>query len=340
MFDFLKIDTDYKLNKRVDLNRFIFKIKNKKKNKHIKNSYQSKNRSNKSLCIIKQEQRVRLYDFLKKNDITNRRIFNEVFKTIKTSDIICLVLDVRDPIGTWNILLTNKVDSSKKNLIVILNKIDLVPTWVTSNWLKIFSKNYLVAAFHCSNNETFGKNILLKIIKIIRKENFVKQRITIGVIGYPNVGKSTLINELKGKLVTKTSPISGCSKVWQIIKLSKKIFIIDTPGITNKSIWSCSSCILKRNVIYSKNKKDNNYFIFLAKRIVGIYSGESKNNNLVNEERTIKLEKHGMVDKINRKTVFVCNFLSGNIPWFAPLPMFAQKKVSFYILPWTSSLIL
>lgn len=52
-----------------------------------------------------------------------------------------------------------------------------------------------------------------------------------GVIGYPNTGKSTVINTLMGTKCCRAAPVPGETKVWQYITLTKKIFLIDCPGI-------------------------------------------------------------------------------------------------------------
>ncbi len=50
------------------------------------------------------------------------------------------------------------------------------------------------------------------------------------MIGYPNVGKSSVINALRSKKVCNVAPIAGETKVWQYITLMKKIYLIDCPG--------------------------------------------------------------------------------------------------------------
>ncbi|CAG8809587.1 28039_t:CDS:2, partial [Racocetra persica] len=67
----------------------------------------------------------------------SRRIWNELYKVIDSSDVVIHVLDARDPIGTRcrNVEQYLKKDACHKHLIFLLNKCDLVPTWVTSGYL-------------------------------------------------------------------------------------------------------------------------------------------------------------------------------------------------------------
>jgi nuclear GTP-binding protein len=58
-----------------------------------------------------------------------------------------------------------------------------------------------------------------------------RKQISVGFIGYPNTGKSSVINALRKKKVCNVAPIAGETKVWQYITLMKRIFLIDCPGI-------------------------------------------------------------------------------------------------------------
>ena len=58
-----------------------------------------------------------------------------------------------------------------------------------------------------------------------------KKQISVGFVGYPNTGKSSIINTLKRKKVCNVAPIPGETKVWQYITLMRRIYLIDCPGI-------------------------------------------------------------------------------------------------------------
>ena len=49
--------------------------------------------------------------------------------------------------------------------------------------------------------------------------------------GYPNVGKSSVINTMKRKKVCNVAPIPGETKVWQFVAMTQRVFLIDCPGV-------------------------------------------------------------------------------------------------------------
>merc|ERR1712059_168256 len=121
------------------------------------------------------------------------------------------VLDARDPLGTRSALIEKYMKEEKphKHLIFVLNKVDLVPTWVTQKWVATLSSEYPTIAFHASLNHPFGKGALINLFRQLAKLHTAAKQISVGFIGYPNTGKSSVINALR----------------------SKKVCLIDCPGV-------------------------------------------------------------------------------------------------------------
>ncbi|KAG6387190.1 hypothetical protein SASPL_152376 [Salvia splendens] len=86
---------------------------------------------------------------------------------------------------------------------------------------------------------------LLAVLRQFSRFKSDKQAISVGFVGYPNVGKSSVINTLSTKNVCKVAPIPGETKVWQYITLSKRIFLIDCPGAVYQSNDSEADIVLK-----------------------------------------------------------------------------------------------
>ncbi len=139
-----------------------------------------------------------------------------MYKVIDSSDVLCIVLDVRDPLGT-SCKETEKLLSEKykfKHVVYILNKVDLVPTFVTKKWIKFLSKKHPTIPFKASLKGNHGRDNLIDLIRQFDKFHKDKKTISVGFIGFPNVGKSSVINCLRKKNVCKSAPIAGETKVW------------------------------------------------------------------------------------------------------------------------------
>ncbi len=147
-------------------------------------------------------------------------------KILGESDIVLEVVDARIPYDTRNKVVEELADQKNKRLIIVLNKSDLVPDRFLKKVIQQIKKEYPVIPFSAHKN--IGTKELLDLIKEIAKE---KKLIKVGVLGYPNVGKSSLINTLKRKKVASTSPKPGMTRGEKLVKLDKNIYLIDTPGI-------------------------------------------------------------------------------------------------------------
>jgi len=77
--------------------------------------------------------------------------------------------------------------------------VDLQPIAVTRKWMQILQKERPTLAFHASITKPFGKGALISLLRqfaILHKD---EKSISVGFIGYPNVGKSSVINTMKRK---------------------------------------------------------------------------------------------------------------------------------------------
>lgn len=104
---------------------------------------------------------------------------------------------------------------------------------------------YPTLAYHASFQHCFGKAALFDLLRQLALLHKDKKQISVGFIGYPNVGKSSIINTLKKKQVCKVAPIPGETKVWQYITLLRNIYLIDCPGIVPPTNDSDAEIVIK-----------------------------------------------------------------------------------------------
>ena len=80
---------------------------------------------------------------------------------------------------------------------------------------------------------SFGRESLMSILRQFVKLHQIpkEHHLGVGILGYPNVGKSSLINTLKMDQVCKVAPQPGQTKVWQYISLTRQVYLIDCPGV-------------------------------------------------------------------------------------------------------------
>jgi len=155
-----------------------------------------------------------------------RKAWRVVREVIDEADVIVEVVDARDPIGTRNRKLERLVQEEGKPLLIVMNKADLVP----KEWAEEYKKRSEIPVVFISARERKGTGILRRELKRLAK-GIDREKVKVALIGYPNVGKSTIINTLKGKRAVGTAPIPGYTKGKQLIRLSKRLWLLDSPGV-------------------------------------------------------------------------------------------------------------
>ncbi|MFX0093317.1 MAG: GTPase [Candidatus Hodarchaeota archaeon] len=145
---------------------------------------------------------------------------------IEKSNIVLHVLDSRMIQETRNKDIEEKIRRSKKKIIYVINKSDLVNEKDLRQKIQTQGLGQYVIV---SATKGYGVSKLREQIKITAK-NMRKSQVNVGVVGYSNVGKSTIINCLKRKKVTQTSPRAGYTRGVHRIRLDSGITLIDSPG--------------------------------------------------------------------------------------------------------------
>lgn len=198
-----------------------------------------------------------------KEQKAKKAFMKEFNKILEMADIIVEVLDARDPVSCRCREAEKLISGMKgeKRLILVLNKIDLVPLPIVYAWKRELEKEYAVVLFKANtqrqgvnygenklyqnslnknpelvadmlrSTKSLGTHKLFELIKNYSREGDVKKAVTVGVIGYPNVGKSSIINSLKRKRAAGVSSKAGFTKSLQEIEIDSKVKIIDSPGV-------------------------------------------------------------------------------------------------------------
>jgi len=222
----------------------------------------------------------------------------------------------------------------------------LVPTTIAAKWVKLLSRDYPTLAFHASMTNSFGKGTLISLLRQFSSLHSSRKQISVGFIGYPNTGKSSIINTLRAKQVCTTAPIPGETKVWQYITLMKRIYLIDCPGIVPPSMTDSPEDILLRGVVRVENVEYPAQYIpaVLAKcrrhhlektyDVRGWYVDAEEGQERTDKQRTEegvkflealarkggRLLKGGEADLDGVAKMVLNDFLRGKIPWFSPPP--------------------
>ena len=263
----------------------------------------------------------------------SKRIWNELHKVLDSSDVVAHVLDARNPLGTRcsSVEAFIKKEAPHKHLIFVLNKCDLIPNSVTSRWIKYLSKEHPTIAFRASINNPFGKGALIQLLRQFSKLHQDKKQISVGFIGYPNTGKSSIINALRKKAVCPVAPIPGQTKVWQYVTLMKRIYLIDCPGIVPISARDDPTSTVLKGVVRVENIDNPEDHIgailnranpdLLAKTYPGV-TDVSNPETFLTQVATLsgKLLKGGNPDISCVAKMVLNDWIRGKIPYFVPPP--------------------
>ena len=154
---------------------------------------------------------------------------------LKLVDAVCEIVDARIPVSSRN----PDIDSicANKPRLIVLNRSDLADWEVTKSWMQYFRSQGIAAiATDCKSRR--GINEFLPAVRSVLKEKIARNAargmnkpLRLMIVGIPNVGKSTFINQISGRKGAKAENRPGVTRGKQWVTVDSSLLLLDTPGI-------------------------------------------------------------------------------------------------------------
>ncbi|CAM6009160.1 unnamed protein product [Sphagnum balticum] len=315
----------------------------------------AKDASKRSLEFDKRK-KPRVSETVSPQDGSRRAFYKEFMKVVEASDVVIQVLDARDPLGSRCVDVERMVHKAgpTKRIVLLLNKIDLVPREVVERWLKYLREELPTVAFKCNTqqqrtnlgrkssrkatenaevlqtSDCLGAETLLQLLKNYSRNQQLKTGVVVGVVGFPNVGKSSLINSLKRTRVASVGATPGVTKAMQEIHLDKHVKLLDCPGIVFASPGDNEASATLRNCTKVERLADP---ITPVKEILRLCPTEKlmsiyKVPQFSNEDEFLlnvatvrgKLKRGGVGDSVAAARMVLHDWNEGKIPYFTTPP--------------------
>jgi ribosome biogenesis GTPase A len=156
----------------------------------------------------------------------------EAAKTIASIDVIVEVLDARIPEASSNPMITELRRQCRRPCLKVLNKADLADPAVTQAWLNKYNQELGVNAVALAGNRVGQAAKVPSLCQPLAKHrSTIRKPLRMLIMGIPNVGKSTLMNTLLKRRITKVGNEPAVTKKQQRHTLNDRMTLIDSPGL-------------------------------------------------------------------------------------------------------------
>lgn len=165
------------------------------------------------------------------------RAIREIKEKLKLVDIVLEIRDARAPLASGNKTLDETL--RQKSRLIVLNKVNLADPKMIHQWEEWFNKAGEPFLFVDCFDKGSMKKVMAKARSIVEEKRKAsnpektdtKVKLKLMILGLPNTGKSTIINQLANRNATKTADRPGQTQVQQWIVVDKDFDLLDTPGV-------------------------------------------------------------------------------------------------------------
>ncbi len=165
-----------------------------------------------------------------------KKSLDTIRESMKMVDIVCEIVDARIPVSSRNPVIDDIIKDFPR--LIIFNKSDMADSKETKKWIEYFSKkNIEVIEYNSTrDNKTndlykTAKKVLTDLFEKRAEKNIQDKSIKMMIVGIPNVGKSTFINNVSKRKGAKVGNRPGVTRTNQWIKTSSDLMLLDTPGV-------------------------------------------------------------------------------------------------------------
>lgn len=160
------------------------------------------------------------------------RARREVAKTMEAIDVVVELLDARIPEASSNPMIAELRQQFHRPCLKVLNKADLADPTITKAWVKAYQQQEDVNAVAITGNLVGQATKVPGLCQpLAPSRNSALKPLRMLIMGIPNVGKSTFMNTLLKRRITKVGNEPAVTKKQQRHKLSDSMILIDSPGL-------------------------------------------------------------------------------------------------------------